>query len=73
MATKVNLYVDQGSTFTNNISLADKNVDTSNLAFCTIQAQVRKWYTSSNAINLVASIPDPTLKNATIALDANTS
>jgi len=50
MATKANLVIDQGSTFSTDLTLNDENGDPLNLAGYSANSQMRKWYTSSNAI-----------------------
>jgi hypothetical protein len=49
MATKANLVIDQGSTFSTDLSLQDDYGDPMNLSGYTANSQIRKWYTSSNA------------------------
>lgn len=49
MATKANLVIDQGSTFSTDLNLTDENGDPLNLSGYTANSQVRKWYTSTNA------------------------
>lgn len=49
MATKANLVIDQGSTFSTDLSLKDENGDPLVLDGYTANSQMRKWYTSSNA------------------------
>jgi len=49
MATKANLVIDQGSTFSTDLTLNDENGDALNLAGYSANSQMRKWYTSSNA------------------------
>jgi len=48
MATKANLVIDQGSTFSTDISLQDENGDPLLLNGYTANSQMRKWYTSLN-------------------------
>jgi hypothetical protein len=48
MATKANLVIDQGSTFSTDISLQDENGDPLVLNGYTANSQMRKWYTSLN-------------------------
>jgi hypothetical protein len=48
MATKANLVIDQGSTFSTDLSLQDENGDPLSLNGYTSNSQIRKWYTSSN-------------------------
>lgn len=56
MATKANLVIDQGSTFSSTINLTDDNGDALNLAGYVANAQLRKWYTSSNAVTFSTSV-----------------
>jgi hypothetical protein len=49
MATKSNLVIDQGSTFSVDLNLTDENGDYFSLSGYTITSQMRKWYTSTNA------------------------
>lgn len=49
MATKANLVIDQGTTFSTDLNLTDENGDILNLNGYTANSQIRKWYTSSNA------------------------
>ena len=50
MATKVNLVVDQGTTFTTSITFNDENGNTINFSTYSGAAQMRKHFTSSNSI-----------------------
>lgn len=56
MATKANLVIDQGTTFSTDLSLTDENGDALNLSGYTANSQIRKWYTSTNAVAFSASI-----------------
>lgn len=47
MATKANLVIDQGSTYSVTLDLTDENGDVLNLNNYTANSQIRKWYTSS--------------------------
>lgn len=47
MATKANLVIDQGTTFSTDISLTDENNDPLDLNGFTANSQIRKWYTST--------------------------
>jgi hypothetical protein len=49
MATKANITIDQGTTFSTTIDLTDENDDPIDLAAYTATAQIRRWYSSSNA------------------------
>lgn len=48
MATKANITIDQGTTFSTTVDLTDENGDPINLSAYTPTAQIRRWYTSSN-------------------------
>ena len=47
MATKANLVIDQGSTFSTDLTLTDENGDVMALNGYTANSQIRKWYTST--------------------------
>ena len=49
MAQKVNLVIDQGTTFTSNFLVNDDDGNPVNLAAYTARSQLRKHYTSSNS------------------------
>jgi hypothetical protein len=49
MATKANLVIDQGSTYSTDLSLIDENEDAIYLGGYTANSQIRKWYSSTNA------------------------
>jgi hypothetical protein len=48
MATKANLVIDQGSTFSTDLTLTDDIGDLLILTGYTANSQIRKWYTSSS-------------------------
>ena len=56
MATKANLVIDQGSTYSTTLNLTDENGDPLNLSGFTANSQIRKWYTSSNSTSFSTSI-----------------
>jgi hypothetical protein len=56
MATKANLVIDQGTTFSVDLDLTDDNGDALGLDGFTANAQLRKWYTSSNSTAFATSI-----------------
>lgn len=56
MATKANLVIDQGTTYSATLNLTDENGDPLNLSGFTANSQIRKWYTSSNAVAFTTSI-----------------
>jgi DUF4097 and DUF4098 domain-containing protein YvlB len=56
MATKANIIIDQGTTFSTSINLTDDNGDAIDLTGYTGRAQMRKHYTSSNAQSFTVSL-----------------
>jgi len=56
MATKANITVDQGTTFSTNISLTDDNGEPIDLTGYTGRSQMRKHYTSSNSQSFTVSL-----------------
>lgn len=56
MATKANLVIDQGSTFSAELTLTDDIGDKIDLSTANAVSQMRKWYTSSNAVNFATAI-----------------
>lgn len=70
MATKANLVIDQGATFSADLTLTDENGDPLNLNGYSANSQIRKWYTSTNAINFSTSI-NTTSAVITLSLTAN--
>lgn len=72
MAIKANITVDQGATYSTSLNLTDDNGNPLDLTTYTAAAQMRKHYTSSNAINFVVSTSGNT-GILTLALSANTT
>lgn len=72
MARKANLVVDQGSTFTTTITLTDDDGTILNLTGYTGAGQIRKWYTSTNAVSFSVAIA-PTSGEVTLQLSATTT
>lgn len=70
MAIKANIIVDQGSSFQTSINVTDDDENAIDLTNYTAVAQMRKHYTSSNAVNFTATI-SPALGVVTLALTAN--
>lgn len=70
MATKANLVIDQGATFSTELNLTDENGDILNLAGYSANSQLRKWYTSTNATAFGASI-NVDAGTITLTLSAN--
>jgi hypothetical protein len=56
MATKANITVDQGSNYSTTVALTDDDGDAISLVGYTAAAQIRKHYTSTNAISFSTSI-----------------
>jgi hypothetical protein len=63
MASKANLVIDQGATFSTDLTLKDQYGNMLELAGYTANSQIRKWYTSSavsatfsTAINTISAV-----------------
>jgi hypothetical protein len=56
MATKANIVIDQGTTFSTVITLADENGDAINLTGYSANSQIRKHYSSSNSQSFSVSL-----------------
>lgn len=69
MATKSNLLIDQGSTFSSIINLTDENGDAIDLSTYTGAAQMRKHYTSTNSVSF--SVDLTANGRVTLSLTAN--
>jgi hypothetical protein len=72
MATKANIVIDQGSTFTTDVIIKDDNGFNVSLDNCVSTAQIRKWYNSSNAVSFTTTI-DVDAGSINLRLEANTS
>lgn len=70
MATKSNIVIDQGATFSTDLTLTDENGDALNLVGYTANSQLRKWYTSSNSVAFSTSSNTDT-GVVTLSLTAN--
>lgn len=71
MATKANLVIDQGTTFSTDLSLRDDNGDVINLSGYTANSQIRKWYTSTNASATFVTNINVDSGTITLTLNAN--
>jgi hypothetical protein len=71
MATKANLVVDQGSTFSADLSLKDENGDPLLLSGYTANSQIRKWYTSLNPTATFTATINTSSAVVTLSLTAN--
>lgn len=55
MATKVNLVIDQGTTFSTTLDVNDDAGNPIDLSTYTASAQIRKHYSSSNAVSFTVT------------------
>lgn len=60
MAIKANIVIDQGSTFSTELNLTDENGDALILTGYTCESQMRKHFTSSNAVSFTTEITPST-------------
>lgn len=72
MATKANLYIDQGATYSTIITLTDSNGDPVDLTEYTGAAQMRKTYTSSTSVAFGVALGGAN-GTITLSLSANTT
>lgn len=72
MGTKVNLVVDQGSTFETVLTLTEDDGDLVDLTGYTGSAQFRKHYTSSNATSFTVTLGGAN-GTVTLGLSSNTT
>jgi hypothetical protein len=56
MATKANITIDQGTTFSTTISLTNDNGEPIDLSGYSGQSQMRKHYTSSNSVSFSVAL-----------------
>jgi len=56
MATKANLVIDQGTTYSTDLNLTDENGDALDLSGYSANSQIRKHYTSSNSVAFTVSV-----------------
>lgn len=71
MATKANLVIDQGSTFSTDLTLSDENGDPLYLNGYNANSQVRKWYSSVNAAATFTTFINVESAVITLTLTAN--
>jgi hypothetical protein len=73
MATKANISIDQGTTFSTQIDLTDENNDPIDLSAYTANAEIRRWYSSTDpAAIFVANTGTNTAAGVlTLTLSAN--
>jgi hypothetical protein len=70
MATKANIYIDQGSTFSTTVTITDNNGDVVDLTNYTGAGQMRKSYSSSTAYNFTVNVGN-TSGTITLSMTAN--
>jgi hypothetical protein len=71
MATKANLVIDQGTTFSSDLTLKDENGDLLVLSGYSSNSQMRKWYTSTNSTAVFTTNIDVNTAVITLSLTAN--
>jgi hypothetical protein len=71
MATKANLVIDQGSTFSTDLTLLDEYGDGLVLNGYTANSQIRKWYTSATPAATFLTIINTTSSVITLTLTSN--
>jgi hypothetical protein len=72
MATKANIVIDQGTTFSTSITVTDSDGDVVNLSTYTGAAQMRKHYTSNTAHDFTVDITGNT-GLVTLSMNATTT
>ena len=72
MGTKANLKIDQGTDFSTSITLTDDDGTALNLSGYTGAGQIRKYYTSTTAVNFDVVVTANT-GTVTMELSSNTS
>lgn len=72
MAIKANLIIDQGCTYSTQMSINDTNGTPVNLAGFTAAGQIRKHYTSSNSVSFDCTLYPDTGK-LVLSLSANST
>ena len=70
MATKANINIDQGTSFTTYIALTDEYGNALDLSAYTAQAQMRRWYNSINCFSFDTSL---TLGQIALSMNAETT
>lgn len=70
MATKANIIIDQGTTFSTVIYLTDDNGDAIDLTGYSGDSEMRKHYTSSNSVSFSVSLGG-TLGTVSLGMSAN--
>lgn len=74
MAISYNLFIDQGTTFSANVTVKDRTNTVRDLTGYTSRSQMRRSHYSSNSVSFTTSIGTPTSGNVTLTLtDAATA
>lgn len=73
MATVANIFIDQGSDFSNIITVSDKNGQPLNLSGYSVASQLRKSYNSSTAYSFNAIVFAPATGKVRIQMTASQS
>jgi hypothetical protein len=71
MATKANLVIDQGSTFSTDLTLRDQFGNPLQLGGYSASSQIRKWYTSSSAAASFTAVINSASAVVTLSLTAD--
>ena len=72
MGTKLNLVIDQGSSFSTTLNLTDDDGGVINLTGYTAAGQLRKHYTSSNSVSFTITLGGAN-GTVTLAMSSNTT
>lgn len=73
MAEFVELTIEQGATFSTEVTVNDANGDPKDLSDYTVRSQIRKSYYSTNSVNFEITITDPASGSILIELSADTT
>jgi len=73
LATIANIFIDQGSDYSNLITVASSGGQPLNLTGYTVKSQMRKSYTSSIAYNFTATVFAPATGKVRLQLSAEAS
>ncbi len=73
MAQTLNLFLDQGTTFSANITVLDRTGSPKNLSGFTARSQFRRSYEAANSISFTATIPVSTDGIVRLQLSPSTS
>ena len=73
MASTFNLFLDQGTTFSANITVKDASGAVRDIPNHTARSQFRRSYYSSNSYSFIATVPVGTDGNVFLQMNAETS